>query len=102
VHERAEFFSIDFSGIFAYLINDTFSGDRALCELVFYIEPHRRGDLKLVRHYIKRAETLAKRESCNKIAIGANIGYKDDSFSKLLLRWGYKTDTAIKEFTYVR
>ena len=97
IKDYAHFFTVELTGIFAFMINDTLSGDKVLSELIFYIYPSYRGNLKLVRKYINKAERIARENSCTKIAIGANIGFKDDSFYKLLNRWGYRNDTAVKE-----
>lgn len=90
-------FSLNLTGVFAYSILDSYDGNRILCELIFYIHPAHRGDLKLVKRYINRAEAIAKKNGCDKVAIGANIGYKDQSFLRLLNRWGYANDTVVKE-----
>ncbi|MCP3684185.1 MAG: hypothetical protein GY861_16000 [bacterium] len=95
--DQIEFFCIDCTGIFAYLILPDFKGGTMLTELIFYIIPESRGDIKLVKKYIQRAEKIAVDNGCKSIKIGGNIGYKDQSFTKLLTRWGYLVDTVSKE-----
>lgn len=72
-------------------------GATSFIEIVFYIYPQFRGNLRLVKNYINEAERIAQNSSCNKIKVGGNIGYKDSSFLHLLKRWGYETDTVFKE-----
>lgn len=91
-----KFFCIDLTGIFAYIVND-FAGTKGFCEVLFYIMPKFRGNLRLVRKYITKAEHLAKENGCGKILIGANIGNKDTTFIKLLKRWGYTDNVVAKE-----
>jgi len=88
--------SIKNTGVFAYVITDDFLGSDCLSEIVFYIKPEFRGDIKLVLRYIRTVEEIAKRKGCKSIKIGGNIGYKDQSFIKLLKRLGYVDDTVSK------
>ena len=96
IKEKIEFFTIDMTGLFAYVIAPDFRGRTTLAEVIFYIKPIYRGNLRLVRRYIRRAEREAKAIGCASISIGGNIGYKDQSFLKLLGRWGYHGHTAAK------
>ena len=91
-----KYFTIDETGIFAYIVTNDFLGSKSLSELMFYIRPHHRGDLRLVKRYIKRVEQIALDNCCKCVKIGANIKYKDQSFIKLLKRWGYQDDTVSK------
>jgi hypothetical protein len=97
LHDRLYYFTVGLTGIFVYTINETGAGDLAMCEQVFYIQPSYRGNLALVKNYLRKAERIASRNSCNKLAIGGNIGYKDDSYIKLLKRFGFKDNTLVKE-----
>lgn len=90
-----QFFCIEQTGIFAYMIHDM-CGKKVLSELVMYIKPCYRGNLKLVKKYILRAESIAKESACSEIMIGGNIGYKDALFLTLLKRWGYADHTVSK------
>jgi len=98
LHEakQLKYFLIEDTGIFAYMIVDDFKGGKALAELIFYIKPQYRGNLRLVKRYIKRAEKIAIDKCCKCVKIGANIDYKDSSLIKLLKRWGYVDDTVSK------
>ena len=89
-------FTIEDTGIFAYLISGDFMGGKTLSEILIYIRPEYRGSLKLLRQYINTAEQIAVSNGCNSIKIGANIKFKDSSFIKLLKRWGYEDDTVAK------
>lgn len=91
-----KYFELEDVGVFAYLIVDDFTGGKALSELMFYIKPEYRGNIKLVKRFIAEAEKLALDNQCNCVKIGANIGYKDSSFIKMLRRWGYEDDTVSK------
>jgi hypothetical protein len=84
------------TGLFAYALTDYF-GKKWLNEIIFYIRPECRGDLRLVYEYIKQAERIAREERCESIKIGANIGFKDMSLLRLLKRRGYADDTVSKE-----
>jgi len=92
-----EFFTWNFTGIFAYLITDDMKGGKTLAEVIFYIKPDYRGSLRLVKKYITLAEQKARDNGCDSIKIGGNIGFKDDSFLRLLKRWGYCDDTVSKQ-----
>ena len=89
-------FSIDDTGIFAYIISDDFLGGSCLAEIVSYIKPENRGSIKLVLRYLQKVEDIAKENHCSSEKIGGNIGYKDQSFLKLLRRLGYVDDTLAK------
>ncbi len=91
-----ETFSIDDTGIFAYVIVPDMRGGVIFAEMLFYIRKENRGSIKLVKKYIDEAERLAKEKNCNSIKIGSNIGHKDEIFIKMLQRWGYHTDTVSK------
>jgi len=91
-----KYFTIDNTGIFAYIITDDFLGGKCLSELMFYIRPEHRGRIRLVRKYLKIAEGIASDKNCATIKIGANIGYKDSKFINLLKRFGYVDDTVAK------
>lgn len=84
------------TGLFAYLITDDLRGGKCMAEVMFYILPEYRGDLRLVKKYITTAEQVAREKSCKSIRIGANIGYNDASLLRLLKRWGYGDDTVSK------
>lgn len=86
--------SIDNTGVFAYLIVEDIKGMRIFSEMIFYIKPEFRGSLSLVKKYIEKAEGIALENSCKRIVIGGNVGYKDKAYLKLLKRWGY-IDSAV-------
>jgi len=94
--DKLEALSIEGTGVFAYIITDDFLGGKSLAEIVFYIKPEFRGNLKLVLEYIKTVEEMAVIHDCVSVKIGGNIGYKDKSFIKLLKRHGYIDDTVVK------
>jgi hypothetical protein len=89
--------AIDGTGIFTYAVGTDFMGGTELSEVMFYIRKEYRGNLRLVKRYIDTIEDIAKKLNCNSIKIGANIGYKDQSFLKLLERWGYKHEVLSKK-----
>jgi hypothetical protein len=91
--------SINNTGVFAYMIVPDFRGSKCLAEIIFYIRKESRGDLKLVKKYINKIEDIARENNCLSVKIGGNIGYNDDSFIKLLKRWGYGDDTVAKYLT---
>ena len=95
--DRLKYFTIDNTGIFAYVIVDDLKGGKCLCETMFYIRKEHRGNLRLVKRYIQRAEEIAMDTCCMCVKIGANIEYKDQSLIKLLKRWGYVDDTVSKQ-----
>lgn len=90
------YYCIDNTGVMAYMITPDFRGGLSCVEIMFYIRPEHRGNLRLVKRYILRLERIAMDNSCNCVKIGANIEYKDESLIKLLKRWGYVDDTVSK------
>lgn len=88
--------SIKNTGIYAYVISDDMLGGKCLSELMFYIRPEHRGDIRLVNKYIRDIERIAKDKNCKCVKVGANIGFKDQAFIKLLERKGYVVDTVAK------
>ena len=91
-----KYFTIENTGIFAYLISPNLKGGKVLSEVMFYILPENRGSLKLVKQYLNKAEQIAKDQGCRSVNIGSNIEFKDSSFIKLLKRMGYEDDTVAK------
>lgn len=87
----------DERGVVAYMIVPDFKGSLLCSELFMYIKPEYRGDIKLLNEVIKVMEEAAKENSCKFVTIGANIGYRDEKFLKILSRYGYKPDTVKKE-----
>ena len=90
------YFSLENTGVFAYIITDDFLGGKCLAELMFYIRPENRGNMKLVLKYLKNAESIALDKKCSCVKIGSNVGYKDSAFIELLKRLGYIDDTVAK------
>jgi len=88
--------SIKNTGVFAYVITDDYLGGLCLSEVVFYIKPEFRGNLRLVLRYLKTIEDIARQHSCVSVKMGATIGYKNQSFINLLKRRGYVVDTVAK------
>lgn len=89
-------FTIGTTGVFGYIIIEDFLGDKCLCEIMFYIRKGFRGNIRLLKRYITEIEKIAIDNNCKTVKIGSNIGYKDDSFIRVLNRWGYKADTVSK------
>ena len=92
-----KYFSLDNTGVFAYIISDDFLGGKCMSEVVFYIKKEHRGGRKAYE-YIKKAESIALDNNCKSVKIGSNIGFKDESVIKLLKRLGYVDDTVSKYF----
>lgn len=95
-NDELKIITIDNTGIFTYVITPDFKGGRCLSEIIFYIRKEDRGSLSLVKKYLKTVEDIARREHCNSIKIGANTGYNDESFLRLLKIFGYVDDTVCK------
>ena len=91
-----KYFTIDNSGVFAYIITDDFLGGKCLSEIIFYIRPEKRGSIRLVCKYLKIVEDIAFDKNCSCVKIGSNIGYKDSKFINFLKRYGYVDDTVAK------
>lgn len=86
----------DERGIVAYTIAPDFKGNKICSELFMYIKPEYR-NLRAFNEVIHIMEQAGKENSCKFIAIGANIGYRDDKLLRILSRYGYKPDTVKKE-----
>lgn len=67
-----------------------------LIELFFYLKPEYR-NLNNCNKLLEIFENVGREEKCDIIKFGSNLGYRDDVFSKFLLRKGYKIDTVSKE-----
>lgn len=87
----------DDAGVVAYIVVKDFCGNKQLQEVFMYIKPEHRGNPRNLLKLVKIMEDAAKENSCKSIAIGSNIGYRDDKVLSLLSRFGYKTDTVKKE-----
>jgi hypothetical protein len=85
------------SGVVAFIIVNDFCGNKQLQEVFMYIRPEFRGNPRNLIRVVKIMEDAAKENACKSIAIGSNIGYRDDKVLYLLSRLGYKTGTVIKE-----
>lgn len=83
-------------GVVAYIIIPNFTGDLVCVEVFMYIKPEYR-NLRLLNEIIQIMEQAGKENGCKFVEIGANIGYRDDKFLKVLSRYGYKPDTVKKE-----
>lgn len=90
--------TIQDTGVLFFMIIDDWDGTKSLLESLFYIRPEDRGDFWMVRAYIKQVEVIAKANNCKTVRIGANIRYKDQSFMKMLNRFGYLNEVAVKVF----
>ena len=94
--DQLRYFSLENTGIFAYVIVPDFKGGKCLAELMFYIRPENRGSVRHVLKYLKQAERIALDKKCSCVKIGSNIGYNDSKFINLLKRFGYVDDTVAK------
>jgi hypothetical protein len=94
--EELKVLTIENSGVFAYCFCPDFRGNKSLTEIIFYIRPENRGNIRLVKKYIDKIESIAKENNCVSVKIGANIGYNDAGFIKLLRHFGYLDDTLVK------
>lgn len=83
-------------GVVAYVIAPDFRGNTICTEVFMYIKPEHR-NIKAFNEVIRIMEDAAKENGCKFVAIGANIGYRDDKLLKVLSRYGYKPDTVKRE-----
>ena len=88
---------IDGKCLILYSVLPEFNQELALTEWLIYVIKEHRGDYRLLTKVRKFFEDKAVELDCDVIKIGANFGFKDDSFSKLLVRLGYKPDSYRKE-----
>jgi hypothetical protein len=88
---------IDGKCIILYGVIPELNQEVCLTEWLIYVIKEHRGSIRLLTKIKHFFEDTAREENCDCIKIGANFGYKDDSFSKLLERWGYVPDTYRKE-----
>ncbi|GBR72819.1 hypothetical protein NO1_0283 [Candidatus Termititenax aidoneus] len=84
------------TGVFAYSFQQDLTGKIIFSEMLVYIKPEYRGDIRLLRKYIDTAESIARDTGCDSLNIGANIGYKDQTWLKILKRWGYQDRSLVK------
>ena len=95
--EMLKYFSVDNTGVFAYVISDDFKGGQCLNELMFYIRKECRGNPRLLKRYLDIVEEIARDKNCSCVKIGSNIEYRDITFLELLKnRFGYVDDTVAK------
>lgn len=100
IKDMLEYFTIDDTGIFAYLIVPDMKGNLMLGEMLFYIRKEHRGSLKLFKRYLDEAERIAVEKKCVSVKIGANMGYKDQKFIRVLQMFGYEVDAVTKEIKW--
>ncbi len=84
-------------GVVAYIFCPDFRGNTICSEVFMYVRPEHRGSIKTFKQVIDIMEQAAKENNCKYVAIGSNIGYRDDKLLTLLPRYGYKPDTVKKE-----
>ena len=89
--------SLEDTGIFAYVLGPDMKGGIILAEVLFYIRPQYRGSIKLFKRYLDEIEKIAIEKKCVSVKIGANMGYKDPRFIRVLQRFGYQVDAVTKE-----
>lgn len=87
----------DDKGVVAYMICPDFRGNMICSEVFMYVRPEHRGSVKTFKEVIDIMEQAGKNNNCKYVAIGSNIGYRDDKLLKLLSHFGYKPDTVKKE-----
>lgn len=95
-----ETFSIEDTGIFAYVVGPDMKGRSIIAEVLFYIRPEYRGSIKLFKKYLDEIEKIAIEKKCVSVKIGANMGYKDPHFIKVLQRFGYQVDAVTKDINW--
>jgi len=88
---------IDGKCLILYMVAPELNQEVSLTELLIYVIKEHRGDYRLLTKVKKFFETTAVECNCDCIKIGANFGFRDDSFGKLLTRWGYTPDIYRKE-----
>jgi len=88
---------IDDKCLILYSILTELNQEKSLTELLIYTKKEYRGDIRLLHKIKIFFDKEASDEDCDCVRIGANFGYKDDSFSRLLERWGYVPDVYRKE-----
>jgi len=84
-------------GVLAYIITNEFNQERSFSELFLYVMKEHRGSFKLLNKIKSFIETEARATNCDVIKIGANFGFNDDGFKRVLERWGFVPDTYRKE-----
>lgn len=84
-------------GVSACAIFRGLKGDWTCQEVLIYIKPEFRGDVRLAVKLIKWFEVIAKEKGCTSVSVGASIGYKDDSVLRLYKRLGYESSSLKKE-----
>lgn len=84
-------------GVVAYTITKDMLGEGMLAELFMYIKKEHRGSIGKFIKLIRIMEEEAKKNGCKSVAIGSNIGYKDEKVLSFLNRLGYRQDTVRKK-----
>ena len=88
---------IDGKCLILYGVLPEFNQELSLTEFLIYSIREHRGDVRLLTKVRRFFEDEAKANDCDCIKIGANFGFKDEAFSKILERWGFVPDTYRKE-----
>jgi len=88
---------IDGKCLILYGVLPEFNQELSLTEFLIYSIREHRGDVRILTKVRKFFESEAEAYGCDCIKIGANFGYKDEAFSKILERWGYVPDIYRKE-----
>lgn len=89
----------DDKGVVSYIFCNDFRGNMVCSEMFMYVRPEHRGSVKTFKQVIDIMEQAGKENNCKYVAIGSNIGYRDDKLLKLLSHFGYKVDTVKKEIS---
>nr|DAF52323.1 MAG TPA: acetyltransferase [Siphoviridae sp. ct7Qv4] len=89
----------DDKGVVSYIFCPDFRGNMICSEMFMYVRPEYRGSVKTFKQVIDIMEQAGKENNCKYVAIGSNIGYRDDKLLKLLSHFGYKVDTVKKEIS---
>ena len=88
---------LDDKCLILYGVLPEFNQELSLTEFLIYVIREHRGDYRLLNRVKRFFEDEARANNCDCIKIGANFGFKDDKFSRVLERWGYVPDTYRKE-----
>lgn len=88
---------VDGRGLIAYTIGHDWLGNKTLYELMTYVLPECRGDIRLIKRLLKEFERQGSILGAKYVSIGSSIGYNNDGYMKMLSRFGYNNCEARKE-----
>lgn len=87
----------DREGFTACLVIEDLLGVKTCNELALYLKPSKRGNPRKLLTLVGYLDTIALKEGCEKINVGASIGYRDETMLTLYSKLGYKCVSLMKE-----